>query len=255
MSKRSEPLPGAYVPGSTIAHKLDARTKLVVLLAATVASFAASAPWGLVVVAVGLALALWTSATSPVTVVRGLRPAAVILIFSILANALVLVGDVGISLEGFARGVTAVARIVLVVGFVLAFSSTTMAPAIADAVADFLSPLARLGVPVTDISMMVSVALRFVPIAAEEVERIRAAQRARGAQLDEGGVIERLRKWTQVLVPLLVGLFRRADELACAMCDRCYSGEGRTRLSGKLSARDWAVMAGSIVWCVVAVAL
>ena len=253
-ARRRPPAPGAYVRGTTLVHRLDARVKLVALLVATVATFAASAPWGLVAAAAGLAVALAASRTSPATVLRGLRPAALVLAFALVANSLVLVGGVGFSAAGLARTGAAVARVVLVVGWVLVCSSTTMPPALAEAVADLMRPLGRLGVPVGDVSMVVSVTLRFVPIAGEEVERIRAAQAARGARLDEGGTIARLRGWTQVLVPLLVALFRRADVLAQAMVDRCYTGQGRTRMQGPLAPRDWAVLALVLAWAL-AVAL
>ena len=253
-TRRRPPAPGAYVRGTTLVHRLDARVKLVALLVATVATFAASAPWGLVAAAAGLAVALAASYTSPATVLRGLRPAALVLAFALVANSLVLVGGVGFSAAGLARSGAAVVRVVLVVGWVLACSSTTMPPALAEAVADLMRPLGRLGVPVGDVSMVVSVTLRFVPIAGEEVGRIRAAQAARGARLDEGGTIARLRGWTQVLVPLLVALFRRADVLAQAMVDRCYTGQGRTRMQGPLAPRDWAVLVLVLAWAV-AVAL
>ena len=86
------------------------------------------------------------------------------------------------------------------------------------------------------------------------MERIRCAQRARGARLDEGGLTARLRSWAQVLVPLVVGLFRRADELASAMCDRCYTGE-QTALLGRLTAMDWAALLGGVLWAVAAMLL
>ena len=209
---------------------------------ASIASFAAPAPRGLAVAALGLAIALLASRTSPRQVLRALRPAALVLLFALVANAVVLVGQPGLSSAGLARGATAVARVALVVGFALVFSSTTVPPAISDAIAWLMSPLRVLGVPVGGVSTAASVALRFIPITAEEVERIRCAQLARGARLDAGGVVGRLRGWGQVLVPLIVGLFRRADELARAMSDRCYTGE-QTSMAGPLTARDGLTIA------------
>lgn len=248
---RATPL-GAYVPARSCVHALDARVKLGLLVTGTVAAFGASSAAGLAVAAAGLAVALAASRTAPSAVLRGLRPAAVILAFSLLANAVVLVGQPGISWEGLARGVTAVLRIVLVVGLALVFSSTTTPPAIADALASVMSPLRHLGVPVGDLAMVASVALRFIPLTMEEVERIRCAQRARGARLDDGPVSTRLRAWAQVLVPLLVGLFRRADELASAMSDRCYTGE-QTAMSEPLGTRDLALLACGLAWAAAAV--
>lgn len=247
-------VPGAFAPGDTLVHHMDARVKVVLLAVASVAAFAASAPWGLALVAIGLAAALVASRTSATTVLLGLRPAAVVLVVSVLSNAVVLVGQPGLSLEGLWRSATMVLRVALVVGFALTLSSTTAPPAIADAVAALAAPLRRLGVPVGGVATSASVALRFIPLTVEEVERIRCAQRARGARLDEGGPVRRLSGWAQVLVPLLVGLFRRADELASAMCDRCFTGD-RPVAAGSLPARDALALLGGIVWAVAAVAL
>ncbi|MBM6676564.1 energy-coupling factor transporter transmembrane protein EcfT [Olsenella uli] len=247
-------VPGAYAPGDTVAHRLDPRAKLVLLLVATVAAFAAGAPWGLALAAAGLVVALVASRTSPATVLLGLRPAAVILGVSVLSNALVLTGGPGFSLEGLARSAAVVCRIALVVGFALSFSSTTRPPAIADALASLMGPLRRLGVPVGALAMSSSIALRFIPLAVEEVDRIRCAQRARGARLDEGGLLARLRGWGQVLVPLVASLLRRADELASAMVDRCYTGE-QTALLGPLAGRDRAALALGALWAAATVVL
>ncbi|HJA28404.1 MAG TPA: energy-coupling factor transporter transmembrane protein EcfT [Candidatus Olsenella pullicola] len=247
-------VPGAFAPGDTPMHRLDPRAKLVLLLVATAATFAACSAWGLLLVAAGLAVALVLSGTSLATVLMGLRPAAIILALSVASNAVVLVGQPGFSLDGLARGTLVVCRIALVVGFALSFSSTTPPPAIADGLAALMTPLRRVGVPVGAIAMSASVALRFIPLTVEEVDRIRCAQRARGARLDEGGPLRRLRGWGQVLVPLVVGLFRRADELASAMTDRCYTGE-RTALLGPLARRELAVLLGAIAWAVAAALL
>ena len=251
--RRSRAL-GSFVPGDTLAHCLDARVKGLCLLVASVASFATGSPAGLAVVAAGLAAGLAASGTSPLRVLLALRPALLVLGFSLLANTVVLVGQPGVSTSGFLRTSLAIARIVLVVGFALVFSATTMPPAIADALASLLGPLSRLGVPVGGISTMASIALRFIPLTAEEVLRIRSAQRARGARPDEGGALRRVASWGQVLVPLVVSLFRRADELGRAMEDRCYTGE-QTSLAGPLAARDWLMLALTAAWTALAVLL
>lgn len=245
---------GSFVPGNTAIHRLDARAKVLCLVMASMTSFAATSPVGLAVVAAGLVAALVASRTSPLRVLLALRPALVVLGFSLLANTVVLVGQPGVSVDGLLRATRAIVRIVLVVGFALVFSATTMPPAIADALASLLRPLARLGVPVGDISTMASVALRFIPLTAEEVLRIRDAQRARGARPDEGGALRRVGAWGQVLVPLVVSLFRRADELGRAMEDRCYTGE-QTSMAGPLAARDRLALVLTAAWAVLAVML
>ena len=252
---RRLPALGSYAAADTPAHRLDARVKLGLLAAGTVASFVVRTPAGMLATALGLVVALLASRTRPRDVARALRPAALVLLLSLAANSLVLFGQPGISLPGLARGATAVLRIVLVVGWALVFSSTTTPPAIADALAALASPLERLGVRVADATTVVSVALRFVPLCAEEADRIRCAQAARGARLDSGGVVARLRAWSSVLVPMLVSLFRRADELARAMCDRGYTGVGRTMAHSRLARRDRVAALLGVAWLAACLAL
>lgn len=249
---RRGPALGAYLPGETPVHRLDARVKILLLVMTAAATFAASSGRGLALAALALVGALLASRTPPTLVLRGLRPAAVVLVVSVLANALTLVGQPAFSATGLMRGALAVTRVAITVGLALVLSATTLPPALAEAIAWLMGPLRHLGVPVTDVSMAISVALRFVPLTAEELERIRCAQRSRGARVDEGGVVRRLRGWGQVLVPLLVALFRRADELARAMCDRCYTGS-QTSLLEPLRARDAALLACGLAWSLMVV--
>lgn len=253
-------IPGGYRADVTPLHRVDARVKLALLVVCAVASFLARPPAGLAVMALVLAAALAASRTSPAEVARGIRPAAVVLAFSLLANAFTfgalvdvpLVGDFGLSFAGLVRGFASVVRVVLAVGFALTLSRTTVPPRIASAAASLLSPLARLGVPVGDVSMVLSVAIRFVPVCLTEVDRIASAQRTRGVRFDEGTVVERVRRWSTVLVPLVVALFRRADDLAASMTDRCYTGEGRTSLEGGLAPLDHATLVLVLAACVFA---
>lgn len=256
---RSIPL-GAYVGRTSPIHAVDARSKLVLLLSATVAAFATRHLPGIVLLGSVLVALLVVSHAGLGSVLRAIRPTLVILVFSLVANAFVadgtadvaLVGSFGISWGGLVRGALAVERIVLLVGYALVVSATTTPPELSDGLAAVGRPLERLGVPVDDLAMTVSIALRFVPVCAEEFDRIECAQRARGAHLEEGGPIERLRAYGAVLTPLMIALFRRADEVADAMRDRCYRGEGRTRLTPPFSAVDALWAAGSVAVCVVA---
>lgn len=239
-------------------HRLDARVKLVLLLAMTVAAFCATSPLAAVLCVASLAVCLAVSHVSLGTVARGLRPAAIVLVLSFLANAVVvaggadiaLVGQVGASSAGIWRGTLAVARIAMLVGFALVVSSTTMPTQMVDAASSLARPLGRLGVPVGDLAMATSIALRFIPLASDEYDRIVLAQRARRARFDEGSIRTRLAKRVSIFVPLVVSLFRRADELALAMGDRCYSGDGRTILIGPMRLVDWLVLAGGLVFTV-----
>jgi energy-coupling factor transport system permease protein len=134
----------------------------------------------------------------------------------------------------------------LVVGTSL-ITLTTSPVALTDALSRLMRPLGVIRVPVDDVAMMFSIALRFIPTTAEEAERLVVAQTARGARFDSGGLIRRARAWLPVLVPLFVRLFRRADDLAVAMESRCYSGQGRTRLRElRMRGTDWAVLAAGV---------
>lgn len=253
-------LPGAYVDADTPLHRLDARVKLVLLLASTVALFVTRSPWVLGA-AVALALGAARVGGIPAKATLGaLRPTAVLLAFSLLSNALVvdgagdvpIAGAVGISTAGVVRGVMVVVRVATLVAMSLVMTSTTPSTAIADALAGLMWPLGLVGVPVGDVAMTISVALRFIPLTAEELLRIRDAQRARGVDFSSGSVPARVRRWLSVLAPLVVALFRRADELAVAMRERCYRGEGRTRLVRPLRPGDVAVLVAGLVACIAA---
>lgn len=253
------PLLGSYHPADTPLHRLDARVKLACLLAVTVTLFAARGALALAAMAAAVLAAAHLGGLSARELAQGLRPTAVILAFSLLANAFVadgtasltLVGPLGISYPGLARGALAVGRIAVLVFAALVLSATTSSTAVADALTSLMAPLGRLGVPVGDIAMTVSIALRFIPLTAEELVRIRDAQRARGVDFAQGSVPARVRRWLSVLAPLVVALFRRADDLAQAMAERCYRGRGRTRLTRPMRPSDLLVLAAVAIGCLV----
>lgn len=252
---RANPL-GSFIARDTPLARLDARVKLVLLLALTVAVFASS---NLLVLAVWyalLAVCMHLARMKTSGVARSVRPVLVILLFTLLANLLVLdgggdiklVGPVGLSTAGGLRGFSAVARIVLLAGFACTVSASTTPPELSDACVRLLKPLGRVGVPVADIGLVLSLALRFIPIVAEEYRRIQLAQRSRGVRFDEGPLVQRVRVWASVLTPLLVGLFRRADRLAESMAARCYAeGTGARVAPQPLSRRDAAVLVAGLV--------
>ena len=253
------PLLGSYHPADTPLHRLDARVKLACLLAVTVTLFAARGALALAAMAAAVLAAAHLGGLSTRELAQGLRPTAVILAFSLLANAFVadgtasltLVGPLGISYPGLARGALAVGRIAVLVFAALVLSATTSSTAVADALTSLMAPLGCLGVPVGDIAMTVSIALRFIPLTAEELVRIRDAQRARGVDFAQGSVPARVRRWLSVLAPLVVALFRRADDLAQAMAERCYRGRGRTRLTRPMRPSDLLVLAAVAIGCLV----
>ena len=250
------PVPfGQYVPGESAVHRLEPRAKLGLAVLYTVLLFTASG-WGGFAVAAVLAIGAIALSRIPVRLaLRGLKPVALLLAFTLAVNALrwrppaalVRLGPLAIDRAGLATGLFFVARIVLLVTGTSLLTLTTPPVALTDALARLMRPLRVVHVPVDDIATMFSIALRFIPTTAEEAEKIVVAQTARGAVFDEGGPIRRARAWVPVLVPLLVNLFRRADDLAVAMESRCYTGVGRTRLhEPRMRAIDWAVLAVAV---------
>lgn len=246
---------GGYVAGTPLTH-VDARVKIAVLLVATLGVFTAADAWEWCFWFAALAVTVLSARMGACDVLRGMRPVAIILMFTLVANlvscdgrgAVPLAGPARLDPAGGMRGVTAVVRILILVGFSLAVSSSTTATQISDAVVRLLRPLAHFGMPVAALGTVLSLALRFIPLVSEELGRIRLAQRARGARFDEGGLVERIRIWGSVLTPLVVGLFRRADRLAEAMSARCYdaSSEGRLPVPRPLGRRDRALLVVSL---------
>lgn len=242
---------GGYTPHAPAA-RVDARVKLILLLLATVGVFSAQSPVVLSAWAVVLFGALGAARMRPSRILSAMRPVAIVLTFTLIANlvscdgraTIELAGPVGLDPAGGLRGLLAVVRIVLLVGFSLVVAASTTGTQLSDACVRLLRPCARWGVPVGPLGTVLSLALRFIPLVSEELNRIRLAQRARGASFDNGTVIERIGVWASVLTPLMIGLFRRADRLAEAMSARCYDAVSAGRLSAPrpLEALDCRVL-------------
>lgn len=251
------PVPfGQFVPADSPVHRLDARAKLGVATSFAIALFAIDSWTGLFVCALAVALAIALSSIPWKLAIRGLKPVAWLLVFTLVINGLrwnaagaaPALGPLSVDGDGLAKGAFFAVRILLLVTGTSLITLTTSPVALTDALSTLMRPLQLVRFPVDDVAMMMSIALRFVPTTAEEAERIVVAQTARGARFDEGGLVKRARAWVPVLVPLFVRLFRRADDLALAMESRCYTGVGRTRLN-RLVMRptDWAVLLVSVL--------
>lgn len=168
-----------------------------------------------------------------------------------------LIGSFGIRPLGIVKGLYFALRISLLVLVTSLLTYTTTIVRLTDAISTLLSPLRVFRVPVEDIAMVFTIALRFIPLTVSEAEKLVVAQSARGAKFDQGGLIKRIRAWIPVMIPLFVNLFRRADHLAQAMESRCYVGKGRTQLShARITGGDvaWAVC-GSVLLVAVGVLL
>lgn len=242
---------------------VDARVKVTLLLVATAALFAARAPWTLAMWAMLCLLVLRASGIGGKAVAHALKPVALLFAFIVCANLVscdgsadvAIAGGVGISTVGAARAATAVARIIMLVCLALSVATSTTPTKLAHACTSLMRPLGHIGVPIEDVGLVLSMALRFIPVVSEEAGRIRLAQRARGVNFDEGSVLRRVRAWAAVLTPLVVGLFRRADRVAESMDARCYGqrSSGRHRRVPLQPADKLVLLGGLVVMAVLTV--
>lgn len=229
---------GQFFPGDTVVHRLDPRTKLILVVVFIAALFTAVDYWsyGLMIGVTVLCIAL--SRIKPKTIMKGLKPLVLIIILTALLNLFYTEGEpivqfwiLKISWEGIKRAVMMVLRIMLLICGTFLLTYTTSPIALTDGIEKLLNPLKKIKVPVHEMSMMMSMALRFIPTLIEETDKIMSAQKARGADFETGKLTDRAKALLPLLVPLFVSAFRRADELAIAMESRCYhGGEGRTRM-------------------------
>ena len=230
---------GQYFPGNSIVHRLDPRTKLLVLVGYIVALFMAKSWISYGVCLVFLAVTIGISTIPMKSIVKGMKPLVVILLFTGILNLLftggenVLVqwGVITITTEGIVRAVLMVVRILMLITGTFLLTYTTSPIALTDGLESLLSPLKKIKVPVHELSMMMCIALRFIPTLIEETDKIMSAQKARGADFETGSLMKRVKALVPILVPLFISAFRRADELATAMECRCYQGgAGRTKM-------------------------
>ena len=230
---------GQYFPGNSVVHRLDPRTKIIAVVLYIVALFLCSSFVSYGIMLVLLASAIKLSRVPLKSILNGLRPILFLACFTAILNlfytpgetVLVKVWVLTITLEGVLNAFFMVARIMMLIAGTFLLTYTTSPILLTDGLESLLSPLKKFGAPIHELAMMMSIALRFIPTLIEETDKIMSAQRARGADFESGGLIQRAKALIPLLVPLFISSFRRADELAVAMECRCYrGGQGRTRL-------------------------
>ena len=251
---------GQFFPGKSPIHRLDPRAKLVALVIYIVTLFLAK--W-FVTYAIVLATLIAVVAVARIkakAMLKGMKPLIFILIFTAVLNALYTPGEALVSFwiftvtkEGILHAFFMVIRILMLVSCTFLLTYTTSPLALTDGLESLLSPLKKITVPVHELAMMMSIALRFIPTLIEETDKIMSAQRARGASFDTGNLIEKAKALIPLLVPLFISAFRRAEELATAMECRCYhGGEGRTRMKQlKFRPADLLFMVGTLALAVI----
>ncbi|MBQ5320879.1 MAG: energy-coupling factor transporter transmembrane protein EcfT [Oscillospiraceae bacterium] len=229
---------GQYYPGSSPVHKLDPRTKILITVLYIVMLFAAAEVIGLLPGIIFFILSYIISGVPLKMIFRSLKPIIPLIVFTAVLNLFFVGNDVifefwiiKITGEGLRFSIFMIVRIIALIAGTSLLTYTTTPIMLTDGLESLLSPLKKLKFPVHELSMMMTIALRFIPTLIEETSKIMSAQKARGADLESGGLLKRAKALIPILIPLFVSAFRRAEELALAMESRCYhGGEGRTRL-------------------------
>ncbi|MBR5485919.1 MAG: energy-coupling factor transporter transmembrane protein EcfT [Oscillospiraceae bacterium] len=247
---------GQYFPGKSFIHKMDSRMKIIITMLYIIMLFTANNIVSLFG-ATALLFLFYIVAKIPVKMItKSLKPVMPIIVFTALLNMLFMGGEpifeidfIKITELGILMAVLMCVRIVALIAGTSLLTYTTSPIALTDAIEALLKPLNKINVPVHELAMMMTIALRFIPTLIEETEKIMNAQKARGADMETGGLMQRARALVPILIPLFVSAFRRADELALAMECRCYrGGEGRTRMKQlKMSSRDGVALVFMIV--------
>ena len=255
---------GQYFPGNSIIHRLDPRTKLIMLVVYIVALFMATSWISYGLMAAFLVWVIKISTIPPKSIIRGMKPLVMILVFTGILNLfftqegelLVDFWIIKIYSGGLSRAVMMMLRILMLITCTFLLTYTTSPIALTDGLEALMNPLKKIGVPVHELSMMMCIALRFIPTLIEETDKIMCAQKARGADFENGSIVDRAKALIPILVPLFISAFRRADELATAMECRCYQGgEGRTKMKMLRYHREDFVSFGIGVLMIAAVVL
>ena len=230
---------GQYYPAKSCIHRLDPRVKIVCTLLFLVSLFVQNSVLGYGIATLFLAMVIKTSRVPLKFIVKGLKAIVVLLLFTVCMNLFLTKGGkelvhfwiFHITENGLRTSVFMAARLIYLIMGSSIMTFTTTPNGLTDGIESLLRPLNRFRVPVHEVAMMMSIALRFIPILLEETDKIMKAQIARGADLESGNIIQRTKAMVPILIPLFVSAFRRANDLAMAMEARCYNGgENRTKM-------------------------
>ena len=256
---------GQYYPAQSPIHRLDPRVKIVCTLIFLISLFVHNSFLGYVFLFVFLFFMFHVSKVPAKFIGKGLKPIVILLLFTVAMNLFLTRGGavlfhwgiITITETGLRTSVFMAVRLVLLVAGSSLMTFTTTPNGLTDGLEKLLHPLNRIHVPVHEISMMMSIALRFIPILLEETDKIMKAQMARGADFESGNIIQRVKNMVPLLVPLFISAFRRANDLALAMEARCYhGGEGRTQMKPlRYQTRDYAAYGVLVTYLVCSIGL
>lgn len=231
---------GQYFPGDSFVHRLDPRTKLIMVIIYIAALFTAKSYVSYAVMAAFLIISVRISTIKFKMLFKGLKPLIIVIAFTAILNLfftsgehiIFQIGRLKLTWEGVVTALKMLLRLVMLIMGTFLLTYTTSPISLTDGLERLLNPLKKIKVPVHELAMMMSIAMRFIPTLVEETDKIMSAQKARGADFETGSIFERAKALLPVMVPLFISAFRRADELAIAMESRCYhGGEGRTRMN------------------------
>lgn len=255
---------GQFYPVESPVHRLDPRVKVVAVLVYLISLFVFSSFAGYIVVTLFLVTVITLSRVPVSYIMKGLKPILILLVFTAFFNIFWTRGDVAVqwrfitvTWQGLRKGLFMAMRLIyLIIGSSM-LTYTTTPNQLTDAIESLMRPLEKFHVPVHDFAMMMSLALRFIPILLDEANRIINAQSARGADFEEGNLWKRMRAMVSILVPLLVSSVRRAYDLAMAMESRCYhGGTGRTKMKPlQYRTVDYAVYGTLVLYFVLIIAV
>lgn len=244
---------GQYVPGDSFIHKLDPRTKLISSVWFIMLIFLASGFWSYGILIALVLTAAYISEIPLSYYINGLKPLTFLILITVFFQLMFSQGDtvlfelgwIQITQEGLINALKIIIRFVLIVSMSTILTLTTTPLEIADGIESLLHPLKRFKVPVQEIALVLSIALRFVPTLMQETEKIMDAQKARGVDFNVGNLLERMKKIVPLLIPLFISSIDRADQLAVAMTSRGYrGGDHRTKLRQLLwTNRDYLTFA------------
>ena len=255
---------GQYYPTGSVIHRMDPRVKLFGTLVFLISVFAYKGIVGFAIVTLFLAALIGISQVPFRYMIKGLRAIVILMLITALFNLFLTPGEVLIQIwklkitkEGAMSAIRMAIRLTYLILGTSLMTLTTTPNQLTDGLEKALRPLAKIHVPVHEIAMMMSIALRFIPILVEETDKIMKAQMARGASFDEGNIIKKAKSLIPLLVPLFVSAFRRANDLALAMEARCYSGgEGRTKMKPlRYQSLDYKAYAALVFYLALLIAL
>lgn len=249
---------GQYFPGNSLLHRFDPRSKILFTVLFIAAIFLCKGLVSYGITLLILLMMIGISKVQPRVFLKGMKPVVFIVVCTAILNLFYTSGTVlwswgilKITEEGIWKAGFMVLRILMLIACTLLLTYTTSPILLTDGLEKLLRPLKKLNFPVHELSMMISIALRFIPTLIQETDKIISAQKARGADFDSGNLIQKAKALIPILIPLFISSFRRAEELAIAMECRCYHGdEGRTSLRQlRYAGRDYGLIVFSIALC------